>query len=216
MGDREFWADVRESLKLAMTCKPNVKRGEDNCGVHSRYICFGYRKEQAKSGELGQYAFTPNCDADKESQITKRIAALVGKMENTATTLCSLLPEYSHFKKVQKMLSLPTVASGKNATAMQFSAGRDYWSQAHTDPDYYFTLLSALSANPDDYKEILYYFCFPEYKLKIPIRSSELLVFNPAAVHSCSNCKFPGSYIFSAYVSEKTVMTAGIGKKLHK
>ena len=73
------------------------------------------------------------------------------------------------------MLSLPTVAYGDNAVATQFSTGHDHWSQARTYQDFYFILLSALSANPKDHKEILYYFCFPEYKLKIPVRSAELI-----------------------------------------
>ena len=215
LGDRRYWTQIRKMMITSMSNKPDIKRGPDCKGVHSRYICFGYRKEQTKSGVLGEYAFNRDCKKQTEMDIKKQVEGLVSKMENTAATLTSKLPEYAHFKKCQKALSLPTVASGDNAAATQFSAGRDYWSQAHTDPDYYFTLLSALSADPKDHKEILHYFCFPEYNLKIPVRSTELILFNPAKVHSCSNCKFPGSYIYSAYVSEKTVMTAGIGLDMH-
>ena len=215
LGDRRYWTQIRDMMQLAMSNKPNVKRGSENCGIHSRYICFGFRKEQTKSGELGEYSFDRSCSEEIQTDVKNQIAGLVTKMENMAATLTSKLPEYAHFKQCQKALSLPTVASGDNAVATQFSAGRDYWSQAHTDQDFYFTLLSALSANPKDHKEILYYFCFPEYKLKIPLRSAELIVFNPAKMHSCSNCKLHGSYIYSAYVSEKTAMTAGIGLGMH-
>ena len=113
------------------------------------------------------------------------------------------------------MLDLPSVSGLDGIVAIQFSAGQDYWSQAHVDNDYFFTYLSAVSAEEKDHKEVMYYFCYPEYKLKIPIKSGEVLVFNPLKLHSCSNCRYNNSFIFSSYVSTKSVTTATIGKGMH-
>ena len=76
------------------------------------------------------------CDSDnppkeKEKSIKQSIADLAGKMESSSASLTSKLPETYHFKECRKVLSLPTVASNKDALATQFSIGRDYWSQAH-------------------------------------------------------------------------------------
>ncbi len=215
MGGKKFWKETRTSMTEVIKSKPDIHRGDKNGGHNSRYTCFGHRKEQKKSGELGEYTFKSNTSAGEAEQINCKIDKLVGKMELVGSNLTSQMPEHKHFVECKKKLDLPSVATGQDALATQFSVGQDYWSKGHIDKDAFFTLLSALSANNENHDEVLYYFCYPEYKLKIPIKSGDLIVFNPLKFHSCSNCKFKNSFIFSAYVSEKTFMTAAIGKGLH-
>ncbi len=96
---------------------------------------------------------------------------------------------------------------GEWHTATAFSIGSNYWSKAHRDCDFYFTTLSVLSPTDEQHDAIVYYFAFPEYKIAIPMRSGEIILFNPEKTHSCTNPRFEGSYIFSAYVASKTVPT---------
>ena len=44
----------------------------------------------------------------------------------------------------------------------------------------------------------------------VPISSDDIVLFNPTLTHSCSNPSLPNSYIFSSYVSKKTVFTAEV------
>ena len=146
------------------------------------------------------------------------VAKLVGRMEKAAEPILKLLPEYKAFQDLQKSLKLPSSTGGAeggakgDGVATQFSIGVNYWSGAHIDDDNFFTILSCLSNDDKVHDEIMYYFCYPEYNLAIPMRSGDVLIFNPLKKHCCSNCKFDDSYIFSAYVSTKTVMTKGIEK----
>ena len=89
------------------------------------------------------------------------------------------------------------------ATAL--SVGRDYHSKCHIDNDYYYTVLTVASPHKDQDDTIIYYFCFPEYSVKIPLKSGGVLMFNPQILHSCSNPRLPGCFIMSAYVSAKTI-----------
>jgi hypothetical protein len=118
------------------------------------------------------------------------------------------------FKKVRKLLEIPSITGTEMGISTQFSVGVNYWSGAHQDKDFFFTFLSCLSANSDDHEEEIYYFCYPEYKIALPLKPGDLIVFNPLKFHCCSNSRYDDAYIFSAYVSEKTVMTAGIAKYL--
>ena len=148
--------------------------------------------------------------------MNQQVNALVGMMEQPAAVITHGFNEYSHYSLVQDQLELPTVSNEDAAMATQFSIGENYWSQVHIDDDYYFTTLSVLSTDQQHHGEVIYYFCFPEYGIKIPLKSGEILIFNPLIYHSCSNPKYENSYIFSAYVAKKTVMAGGISKELHK
>ena len=90
------------------------------------------------------------------------------------------------------------------------AVGDNYWSKSHIDNDFYFTSLSVLSKQSGDNDKILYYFIFPIYKVMVPMVSGDVLLFNPSITHSCSNPSLPDSYIFSSYVSKKTVFTAEV------
>ena len=109
------------------------------------------------------------------------------------------------YQHLQDFFNIPHLSDGGYATAL--SIGYDYWSKVHKDLDYFPTSLSALAEESEDHDDILFYFVFPEYELSIPIRSGEILIFNPVLSHACTNPKYCSAIIFSAYVSKKTILT---------
>jgi hypothetical protein len=88
----------------------------------------------------------------------------------------------------------------------QIAVGTNYWSCVHIDDDYYYTTLSCLSPVPND-RSILFYFVFPSYKVAVPMRSGDVMIFNPSVFHCCTNPTKKGVHIFSLYVSAKTCNT---------
>ena len=206
----KFWRNKRTLMKNVIKYKPNVGRGTSRSGMNDSYKCFGYRKNPLKSGEINLYSYKPRTKEDYAQSLENDINQLAGEMERVASYLATQLPEYEMFHEVKKELNLPSL--NENGCATQFSVGRNYWSKSHVDDDYYYTVLSCLSAKEEDHCKVLYYFCFPEYKIAVPMLSGDVLLFNPLMLHSCSNPAFENSYIFSAYVSKKTVMTQGMKK----
>ena len=110
--------------------------------------------------------------------------------------------EFSVMKQVVARTTLNCI--GHQATA--FSVGVNYHSRCHTDNDMYYTLAIVMAPKEVSAEKVIYYFLFSAYKIKIPLRSGDLFLFNSSLNHSCSNPKHNGCYIMSAYVSRKTVL----------
>ena len=60
----------------------------------------------------------------------------------------------------------------------------------------YYTLAMVVAWKEVPADEVIYYFISPAYHIKIPLQTAD----------SCSNPKYDGCYIMSAYVSCKTVL----------
>lgn len=131
---------------------------------------------------------------------------LSGALEKITNRFGRHLFESQLMDELRQSIGLPSFSDGDKAT--QFSVGLEYWSVAHKDDDYYYTTLSCLSRKDTDHDKILYYFVFPTYKLAVPsMRSGDVLFFNPAELHCCSNPSTEHAVIFSSYVSAKTFNT---------
>ena len=141
-------------------------------------------------------------------------------MEKAARRIGNSLYETGVYEIIQAHSKVPSVGIPNNievakrdynkSMATALAIGENYWSKSHTDNDFYYTVLSALSKHSVDNDKTLYYFIFPKYKIMIPMTSGDVLLFNPLITHSCSNPSITDGYIFSSYVSKKTVLTAGV------
>ena len=94
-------------------------------------------------------------------------------------------------------------AVGEHVTA--FSIEKNYHSRCSIDFDMYYTLATVVGGNMSQKEDnkVIYNFVFPEYRLKIPLRTADTLLLNPAVPHSCTNPKLDIMY---AHVSNKTVL----------
>jgi hypothetical protein len=196
------------SLKGMLMTKPNVIRGSLRDGVMQQYVCQGTRKNPLDSG-FGEYAFNAGVSEDVQSSIKRGICRLVGEMEEKAMAEMSAAnfnncAGYDEFFKMQDIFDWPSVYEWGIAT--QFAMSKRYCSRVHTDADYFQTTLMVYDAKaPPD--EVLYYFCFPTYKFAIPMKSGDIIVFNPLVPHCASNPSRVTALIYSCYVSKKTCNT---------
>jgi hypothetical protein len=55
--------------------------------------------------------------------------------------------------------------------------------------------------------DILYHFCFPTFGIAIPMKSGDIIMFNPLVPHCATNPRTATAMIYSAYVSNKTCNT---------
>jgi len=161
----------------AMACKPDVLRGAKCGGVNTGYKIFG---------RIGTDAFNPTTNEEKKKKMGAMADQIVNTLEKAAFTISKQLFYEQH-----------------SATAL--SVGRDYHSKCHIDNDYYYTVLTVAAPHRDEDNTVIYYICFPEYSVKIPLMSGDVLMFNPQILHSCSNPRLPGCFMMSAHVSAKTI-----------
>ena len=211
LGGKKWWNKMRKTLSKVHGLKPNVGRGDGRSGFNSAYKIYGYRKDPMGK-TLGKYSFKRNIKPEDKDDNEEQIEDLCGRMENASSRVKNSMKETVEYEQIMEEFKIPTLSPNGHATA--FSIGYNYWSKSHVDSDYFITTLSVLSDRPEHHSEILYYFVFPQYNTAIPIRSGEVLIFNPLIIHSCTNPKHYDATIFSAYVSSKTVLTqAGLEMK---
>lgn len=215
-GGQEYYKECRSLVQLMQECKPSISRGDKNSGVNTNYNLSGHRQDPLLSGTLGEYVFNAGTSAEIKNQVNNGVSDMVRRMEQAGKRIVQKLAETDHFRSIQKKLRLETVRNDDKGISTQYASGENYWSQSHLDDDFFFTHLSCLSKEAEDSEKFIYYFVFPEYRLRIPLKTGDVIVFNPLKVHSCSNCRVSDSHIFSAYVTKKTVMTAAIRAGLDK
>ena len=221
MGGRKGLNKIRRSFSTMKKIKPNQRRGKNAMALSSSYKLFGYRKEQL--GKVnGKYVFKNNSNGkhsiDTFNNISFLYCNLSYNMEIAARRIGNSLYETGVYEIIQSHSNVPTAGISKDVEdskrtktmATALAVGENYWSKSHTDNDFYYTALSVLSKNIEDNDKILYYFIFPKFKLMVPMTSGDVLLFNPSITHSCSNPSLTDSYIFSSYVSKKTVLTAEV------
>jgi hypothetical protein len=196
------------SLKGLLMTKPNVLRGAMRNGLEEQYVCHGYRKNPLDCG-FGQYTFNEGVSETIKYSISRGISQLVGEMEEKVMAEIyranfEVCAGYDDFLRMQDVLDWPSVYEWGIAT--QFALSKRYCSRVHTDADYFLTTLMVydVEADPD---EVLYYFCFPTYNLAIPMKSGDIIVFNPLVPHCATNPSRITAMIYSCYVSKKTCNT---------
>jgi len=209
--------EARSTFQAGFQRKPNVPRGEKAGASTEVYNNYGARKDPLGTN-IGQYAFKPNSKkphpiSDKE--ILSGIAKVTSCVEAITMEMGNRLPEVVVLEWMQQSEGVPT-AFGQKGRATQVSVGKNYWSVIHLDDDYYYTTLSVLAEDGRDDLAILYYFVFPEYNIAIPLRSGDVLLFNPRVAHCCTNPSKDGAMVFSAYMSAKTPNAAMANKNCQR
>ena len=201
----KVWNVARDFLPTVRKWKDCITRTVDGMKMY----CFGYRKNP-KDEQLGQYSFKPNCSPKHAKLISDFVVGLTKEMFKKAKPMCSRLPE---FKKMCQAVGKFIMSTLGGTVFTQFGCGFEYWSHAHTDSDFFYTLLGGLAT--DGKKDVvLYYFVFPEYGIKVPMKDGDLMFFDPLQYHCCTNQSRPKkNLIFSGYSSNKSVATDSHNKK---
>jgi hypothetical protein len=197
-----------DAMQGLLKNKPSVIRGALRNGVTQHYVCHGYRKNPWDK-DVSEYAFSPGVSDIEKKIISEGIKDLVRAIEIRAIAelkaanlgKCAGLNAYV---KAQIKYSIPSVNDEGHATQVALSIR--YCSRVHTDKDFFLTTLSCYDENagPDD---ILCYFCFPTYNIAVPMRSGDIILFNPLVPHCATNPRTETAMIYSCYVSNKTCNT---------
>ena len=209
----EKMAIYNTALKGMLQNKPSVIRGSLRNGVTTtpqEYVCLGYRKNPLDR-EIGEYAWNAGVSETTKLEITDGINNLVGEIEKRGIEQMNaanlrICAGYTDFFRLQELFGYPSICKGGISTQFALSIG--YSSGAHDDNDFFVTTLAVYDENakPD---EVLYYFCFPTYGIAVPMRSGDIIVFNPLVPHCATNPSRETAMIYSCYVSNKTCNTVG-------
>ena len=202
---------LRNLLEVAGQVKPNIPRGAGRGGSHTPYYkCWGWRKAY-DNNPIGEYSYKPSARKEEVEYVDTNLKEFINSSELIIRRVLQRLINFHWFQNFALWIGLPSFSSGRRKpkqagffTQLSLASG-GYWSNLHTDTDYVYTLLSVLASEESRDNEVLYYFNFPEFALSIPLKSGEMIVFDSNVPHCSTNAKNSTDYIWSAYVSAKTV-----------
>ena len=201
LGNSMLSEDNINALEKACKKKPNIIRGEEKGGVSDRFVSSGSRKNPKGKG-VGTYAFKSGVSHEEMREINDGMHRFCTRLEDFAK---DSLPsgDLEFIKAVNKKYKMPTASGNTEGFGTQCSIGLNYHARLHTDRDWFWTVLGVYCPDVDDSK-ILYYFCYPEYGVLVPLRNGDVICFNPLIFHCCSDALNKRCAIFSLYTTEKT------------
>lgn len=187
-SDITDFSQYQASIASALDYKPTQRWEVYWQGLTSKYIYFGYRKDRLTSN-INKYCYNKGTADTITTDIDQDINKLISRMELIATnTLQQIIPnDLASFHQWQKQHNLSNASDICGGIGTQLAIGSNYISPCHTDKDCFYSILSVMSGvgTPVDSNSVLYFFVFPEHKIKVPMRAGDVIVFNPATPH-CS------------------------------
>jgi hypothetical protein len=201
------WRRHAKALRMALETQRNNPRGKRKRGDYARYVMFGFRRE-GNSKRVSRYVPKKGAKASKVAFASAGIEDLVTDLEEVGLNLVSdadltvqnILRERDELGNV--------LINGYNGRFSQLAIATKYWVALHEDDDMFRTLLSCYASEKEKDKpnnDILFYFVFPSVGIAIPMRSTDILVFDSKFAHCASNYRCEDSLIFSCFTSSKTV-----------
>jgi hypothetical protein len=209
------WRRYYEILKRALIVQDRDNpRGVRKMGVFLRYLLFGWRKD-GNGTEVHEYAVPNNEEEENEraardkevKEVKEGLKELIAHLEKIGL-LWIPAKDMNINSKLREDAKLHEVfINGKKGRFTQIAIATGYWSPVHVDDDIFYTLLSCFcpsAANKKQCEEILFYFLFPSVGYAIPVRNTDILVFNSAFLHCASNYPKEDTITFSLFASAKT------------
>jgi len=188
-------------LENAMYLKPNISRGDAKSPISDQFICFGNYRHR-RSGQVASYIYKNSIGEELKEEVENSVKALVGILELKSEEILKYMPDRNEFYMLRDFFDFPIYSLGLST---QFCVGVNYWAPMHTDKDFFYTTLSCFSISNIPSEEVIQHFAFPEYKLVVPMRHGDVLVFDPRIKHCATSPRVSNCYIVSAYVSQNVI-----------
>ena len=227
LGGYKRIRELVQVLKDQVKWRPQIFRGKKKkAGKGASYTLHGLHKDPSGNG-LISYAWKKGTPKKIKKNCKKSMADFQLVLERCCRAIDSGMAERKVASQAVKAINLPHAASDpkpvfKQTTkepkaapdlfATALAMGTNYWSPSHIDEDLYLTALCFLfpseNFEEENFDLVLQNFCFPEYKIRVPMRAGEVIIFNPYVQHCCSNPRFEGSFTASNFLPLRTVREA--------
>lgn len=124
-------------------------------------------------------------------------------------------PDFLHLHTLlMKLLNVPGYKKEDGSLEQtriysNFAAAKNTYLPAHVDEDSFLSSTIVFDSKPESKRkknQILAYFCFPDYRVAVPMRHSEVIVFDPCVRHCISSPSVKQDiYCMSFYIKDKLV-----------
>jgi hypothetical protein len=210
------WEELSNTLSAALKIGRNNPRGDARGGVFSKYVNFGLRKDP-KGVHVDEYATKKKFARDEENHETEReevkrtkedIAVLFDRLLKAAGLFVppAVLSVMAKLKEDSNLGE--ALVNGDHGMFTALALAMEYWSPLHKDKDVFYTILSChcplMVSDKGFDDDILFRFLFPTMNMSIPMRNTDILLYDSSFPHCSTNYLFRENRIFSLFTAEKT------------
>jgi hypothetical protein len=199
------WDCHKRMFEVFMRVHTKLCRGIGAKGFFEVYVCHGARVD--RSCELGEYAFKP-----KTKPCDKKICndGVVSFIKEIGKKITVAIPpaELDAFRSAFRL-------TGADTDLFQGEEGKTFWgslvvsingiTKVHDDDDISHGAIGCIDLQNPTSREIITHLLFPDYQIAIPLRSGDLVVFDPRVRHCTTNPRNPKAVVFSAFNNSKTM-----------
>ena len=219
LGGKKRLKELNTILQLHVKWKPQVNRGKKRTAPGS-YTLDGWHKDPS-GNDLVCYSWKSGTPQEVKDRCQVQFQKFEYALERACLAISNGMVEKAVMQDVKELIELPAAAAPPAITCRKriqdytedlfgtaLALGQDYWSPVHTDKDMHFTAVTFIGPpgmDKKDFDKEIHNFCFPEFKIRVPMRAGEILIFNPVFQHCCSNPRFQQSFSASNYTSLATV-----------
>jgi hypothetical protein len=211
------WEVLSNTLSAALKIGRNNPRGDARGGVFSKYVNFGLRKDP-KGVHVDEYATKKSFVRDEENFETETeevkrtkddVAVLFDRLLKAAGLFVppAVLSAMAKLKEDGNLGE--ALVNGDRGMFTALALAMEYWSPLHKDKDVFYTILSchcpSMVSDKGFDDDILFRFLFPTMNMSIPMRNTDILLYDSSFPHCSTNYLFRESRIFSLFTAEKTV-----------
>jgi hypothetical protein len=196
------------TLERVMKVQKNNNRGYGREGFHDdKYVNRGKHYNRNKANTVRPYA-TEKKQSEEDLQLaTDGIIDLVSLLELVLSEVMSSADmRVIELLKKEKLLR-ELMFEPERGRYSQLALTRKYWSPWHTDDNITMTLLcvfSPLLAEEANFNDILCYFVLPTVGKCVPMRNTDIILFDSTVGHCVTNYRCNDAYIFSLFTGSKT------------
>jgi len=210
------WQEIASVLEDALKIGRNNPRGDARGGVYECYVNFGIRKD-GQVTEIDEYATRRDFELNKKkfktideeiAHIKQGIYGLFLHLQKAANIFVPPVSSDAMNVLKEKLQLSKALVNGKAGFFTAMALATKYWSPLHSDNDFFYTILSCFC--PSQMRErsfgndILFRFCFPTLGFSVPMRTTDIMLFDSTFPHCTTNYQFEDARSFSLFTSEKT------------
>ena len=198
-----------KALQKAMNMQQTVARGKGREGMYEdKYVNMGVHYNRSKKNSVREYATERNVAAKDIVEAKSEVVRMVIALEKLTFPLLSSA-DRRVLEFVRNSLDVRDIMFDKNnGRYSQMALTRRYWSPWHTDDDVMLTLLCVYSpvlAERQDFDAVLCFFVLPTLGIAIPMRNTDVILFDSTVGHCVTNYQYADAFIFSLYTGSRTV-----------
>jgi hypothetical protein len=220
---RAEWKFHSETLSAALHVGRNNETRKGKGGSYKKYVTLGKKKDELGT-MVDEFAvnskFTPylfETQEDEVNWVKHRLWNLFFRLQQIGLLL---VPDFdlSVFNKLRNEHGIEDACvNGDLGYFTAMALATEYWSPLHTDNDLFYTLLSCYDPTMELQKSFkhntLFYFCFPSVGYAVPMKNTDVLLFNSSFPHCATNFRYKTTRIFSLFTSATTIYSGMVGNE---